>query len=76
MLRCTKFNISSSGVKTEDGEWQTKGHSDRVITITLKDLESLRRVFEDERTPANEVRLPQIHGRQILSVLEKIDPQI
>jgi hypothetical protein len=59
-------------LKTEDGEWQFQGHPDRLVHITLKTLDVLKRIFEEERTPHEHSRLPKIHGRQILSVLEKV----
>jgi hypothetical protein len=60
------------GIKNDDNEWETGGHPDRIITVTEEDLARLARLFEAAGTPPAEARLPQIHGRPILSVLEKI----
>ena len=72
---CQRSSTSSSplpGLKTDDGEWQRAGHHDRIVGITTRTLNSLKKIFEDEETPASFTRLPKIHGRQILSVLEKM----
>ncbi|MFQ3451769.1 hypothetical protein PMN64_00370 [Bradyrhizobium sp. UFLA01-814] len=60
------------GIKTEEGNWETRGHPERLLTITEADLGKISRVFEAGNTASAQVRLPQIHGRSILSVLEKL----
>jgi hypothetical protein len=60
------------GIKSDAGKWETTGHPDRLIQITEADLQKLAALFEDETTTPVQARLPQIHGRPILSVLEKI----
>jgi hypothetical protein len=60
------------GIKTDTGQWETAGHPDRLILITHDVLDELARLFEDADTSPARARLPQIHGRPILSVLEKI----
>jgi len=60
------------GLKADDGKWQKRGHPDRIVLITLENLESFSRIFEEAGTAPSHSRLPQIHGRQILAVLQKI----
>jgi hypothetical protein len=60
------------GIKTEHDRWETAGHPDRLIVLTEDVLSGLARLFEDPATPPSHARLPRIHGRPILSVLEKI----
>jgi hypothetical protein len=68
----TNRGTALPGIKTEGGRWETAGHPDRIVTVTEHDLARLARLFEDEGTSAAQAKLPQIHGRPILSVLEKI----
>lgn len=60
-------------VRTEDGDWETRGHGHRMITITRHELALFARLFEDRSTPILQTRLPQVHSREILSVLDVLD---
>ena len=59
------------GIKNDAGDWNTEGHSDRILTISEEDLSLLARLYDDEGTPHLEARLPALHTRQLLTVLEK-----
>ena len=48
-----------------------RGHKERIIFITKRELEIFRKLFEDEETPSTHARLPQIHSHPQLKVLEK-----
>jgi hypothetical protein len=60
------------GFKDEEGRWDTRGHPDRVITISGKELLLFTNLFEDSGTPPEQARLPQIHSRPLIKVLGKI----
>ncbi len=60
------------GIKSDAGKWETAGHPDRLVTITEDSLQKLAALFEEADAASIEARLPQIHGRPILAVLEKI----
>lgn len=74
-LAASKRHTSSSdpvpGLKTEDGEWETRGHCQRLITITETELGLFALLFEKPGTPSMLARLPQVHSQQILAVLQK-----
>ena len=59
------------GIKNDAGEWETRGHCQRLVTITEAELSLFARLFEKPDTPALQARLPQVHSREILAVLRK-----
>lgn len=60
------------GLKTIDGNWNTKSHKDRVILYDASKLELLSKIFEDGST-ADSAKLVSIHSTEVLKVLEKIE---
>lgn len=58
------------GLKTIDGNWNTKSHKDRVILYDASKLELLSKIFEDGST-ADSAKLVNIHSTEVLKVLEK-----
>ena len=58
-------------IKTENDQWETRGHAERILTITEHELALFARLFEDADTPPLQARLPQVHSRPLLKVLEK-----
>jgi len=59
------------GIKNDQGQWETRGHCHRVVTITEAELGLFSRLFEKPGTPTLQARLPQVHSQQILAVLQK-----
>lgn len=59
------------GIKNDEGKWETRGHSSRIINIDEGILQLFADVFEERGTPALEARLPKVHSRELLSVLQK-----
>ena len=55
--------------------WNTIGHPDRVLKITEKHLSLFAELYDEQGTPANEARLPALHAKQLISVLEKFSNQ-
>lgn len=58
------------GIKDEDGNWNTKPHRDRIVTITDKELQVLSDTFEDGAT-GDCAKLVSLHSKEIVEVLEK-----
>lgn len=58
------------GIKDDNGEWNITGHKDRLIKIGLKELKLFSKLYESEGTPFNKTRLPSIHAKQLINVLE------
>lgn len=59
------------GIKTDEGKWGIAGHKNRIIEIAEKQLKLFASLFEEEDTDYLETRLPQIHSKEILTVLER-----
>lgn len=58
------------GIRTDDGDWETRGHAHRLITVTRQELATFHRLLEPPATPLLQTRLPQVHSQEILSVLD------
>ncbi|MDM8550082.1 N-6 DNA methylase [Desulfobacterales bacterium HSG2] len=58
-------------IKDENGKWDRRGHSSRIIFVTKKELFLFAKLFEDENVSPLEARLPWIHSWPLLKVLEK-----
>lgn len=58
------------GIKNQDNEWNIKGHPDRLIKISKKELAVFASLFDDS-DDCIVAKLPSIHSKQMLSVLSK-----
>ena len=67
------------GIKEENDRgrvtWNTQGHSDRIIKVGRHELELFAALYDESGTPFIEARLPALHARQLISVLEKFAAQ-
>lgn len=63
-------NAPVPGFKNGEGTWETRGHPQRLLTVTVRELQLFAALFEDEAT-ALEARLPQVHSQTLLKVAEK-----
>lgn len=57
------------GIKDEDGDWNVKGHPDRVIHVTKKELAVFAKLF-DGNDNWKQAKLPQLHAKQLIETLE------
>ena len=55
------------GIKNENGNWSTKGHADRVITVGQQELKLFARLF-DGSEEWRKARLPVLHAKQLVDV--------
>jgi len=60
------------GIKDDDNEWNTAGHADRVVAVDPTALNSFAKLYEESGTPPERVRLPALHARTLLAVLQKL----
>ena len=60
------------GIKDENGNWNTKPHRDRIVTITDKELQVLSDTFEDGAT-GDCAKLVSLHSKEIINILNKIE---
>jgi len=59
------------GIKNDSGQWNLDGHRDRVIEVGVSELELFADLYDEQGTPPLQARLPAVHSRQLLIVLEK-----
>jgi hypothetical protein len=59
------------GIKNDDGEWETAGHSNRVVDVNIDRLATFARLFDEADTPIAEARLPAVHSQELMAVLTK-----
>lgn len=60
------------GIKTDSGDFETRGHASRLVQVTQGELTLFARLFDRAGTPALEARLPIVHSTEVLSVLSKL----
>jgi hypothetical protein len=63
------------GIKDENNNWDLRGHRDRVIEVGKKELALFAKLYDVDGTPALQARLPALHSKQLLGVLEKFAAQ-
>jgi hypothetical protein len=59
------------GIKRDEGGWNTDGHVSRVVEVDETLLATFARLYDAPGTPAVQARLPAVHSRELVSVLEK-----
>ncbi|MCP5197926.1 MAG: class I SAM-dependent DNA methyltransferase [Gammaproteobacteria bacterium] len=71
-----------AGIKEESWEndqyrskWNTNGHRDRLISVGSHELALFAQLYDEAGTPPLQARLPALHARQLISVLEKFAAQ-
>ncbi|MFZ9754323.1 MAG: Eco57I restriction-modification methylase domain-containing protein, partial [Cyanobium sp.] len=60
------------GIKTNNNEWDTSGHRQRLIHAQEQSLGLFAKLYDEAGTPACRARLPALHSQQLLSVVEKL----
>lgn len=58
-------------------KWNFDGHRDRIIDVRLHELALFAKLYDEAGTDALEARLPALHARQLMTVLDKfaVHPQ-
>ncbi|MDO9528363.1 MAG: hypothetical protein Q7J27_04295 [Syntrophales bacterium] len=62
-------------IKDVNDKWNIKGHVQRIVQVTDKELALFANLYDDSETPSLQARLPALHSRQLISVLQKIAAQ-
>ncbi len=61
----------AGGIKDDNNKWNLRGHPDRLITIEQDALSLFARLYDGVETPSAEARLPALHTKQLLTVIDK-----
>ncbi|MCP9786559.1 hypothetical protein KBZ04_09890, partial [Cyanobium sp. N5-Cardenillas] len=59
------------GMKTEGNQWNMAGHRQRLILVGDSSLALFAQLYDEPGTPSTQARLPSLHSRQLISVLER-----
>ncbi|URD44581.1 class I SAM-dependent DNA methyltransferase [Pseudomonas sp. BYT-5] len=59
------------GIKRDEGGWNTAGHASRVIEVDELLLSTFAQLYDAPGTSALQARLPAVHSRELVSVLDK-----
>ncbi len=62
-------------IKNEENKWCIDGHSSRIIHITKETLNLFSQLYDTEKTPTLQARLPALHSKELLNVLKKFAQQ-
>ena len=62
------------GIKDENGNWDVHGHPDRVVRVGERELRLFAKLF-DGSEEWKTARLPVLHARQLVEVLERFAEQ-
>lgn len=70
---CLKHNSNDivPGIKDFFGNWATAGHKNRILKVNLTSLRAFSLLYDEAGTLPNEARLPAIHSKELLTVIEK-----
>lgn len=66
---------SVPALKNCDGMWDTEGHAQRIIKITMSELAVFSQLLDSDDSKPIEARLPALHSNDLLAVLKKISQQ-
>ena len=60
------------GIKNLNDQWSIEGHKSRLSYIDIESLKIFAELYDEAGTPALQARLPSLHSRELVSVLNKI----
>lgn len=60
------------GIKTKEGDWDTSGHSDRIVTIDDSALAVFAKLYDEPGTSPRHARLPAVHAGALSSAIGKL----
>ncbi len=59
------------GIKDDENSWSFSGHKHRIIEVDSETLQLFASIYDELGTSPLEARLPAIHARELISVIEK-----
>lgn len=59
------------GIKDSSGQWNVKGHQDRIIKVSNKELKIFYNAFDESKASYEGAKLPAIHAKQLIHIIEK-----
>lgn len=71
-FQCLEHGRKVPGIKNEKNEWETRGHTDRIVQVDYDLLELFSNLYDEKDNEITTARLPIIHAKQVVDVLNKI----
>ncbi|HFJ9781963.1 TPA: hypothetical protein ACGW1K_000774 [Stenotrophomonas maltophilia] len=62
---------ATPGIKNDEDRWDLTGHRNRVVEVDEDVLATFAKLYDAPDTPPLQARLPAVHSRELVSVLEK-----
>lgn len=62
---------STPGIKNDEDRWDLTGHLHRIVEVDEDTLTIFAKLYDEPGTPPLQARLPAVHSRELVSVLEK-----
>jgi len=59
------------GIKNDEDRWDLTGHLQRIVEVDEDVLATFAKLYDVPGTPPLQARLPAVHSRELVSVLEK-----
>lgn len=59
------------GIKNDEDRWDLTGHLNRIVDVDVDTLTTFAKLYDEPGTPPLQARLPAVHSRELVSVLEK-----
>lgn len=63
------------GMRDEESNWEVRGHARRIVQVDEDRLALFARLYDPAGTPPLHARLPSVHSRQVVQVLERFAEQ-
>lgn len=60
------------GIKTDDGDFEVRGHRSRLVRISSAELGLFAELFDARGTSSEQARLPLVHSSEALTVLARL----
>ncbi|MFC7443154.1 Eco57I restriction-modification methylase domain-containing protein [Laceyella putida] len=60
------------GLKTDDNDWETRGHRHRIVKITEEELSLFKLLYGEEEESSLEQQLPVVHSIEVLNILKNL----
>lgn len=64
-----------TGIKNDSDEWNLAGHLNRILEVDTFSLQNFADLYDEPGTLAIQARLPALHAKELISVLEKFSHQ-
>jgi hypothetical protein len=60
-----------AGLKNELGQWNTRGHQDRIVAVDTEALVIFAKLYDEPGTTPQRARMPALHAKALSNVLTK-----